>query len=267
MKKVISIVLATVLCIGALFAVSGCSAKKGLVMATNATFPPYEYKDSNGYKGFAGIDVDIALEIAEILDMELIIEDVSFGAIISGVQSGKYDFGMAGMTVNEERLEKVNFSDSYAKGVQAVIVREDSPYTSYEDFYTGFDADGNPAGVKEGIKIGVQQSTTGDIYCSSEPKEWGFGQDNVVRYKAGGDAVQALKTGKVTAVVIDNEPAKSFVAANEGLKILEGSYTDEDYAICVAKENTELLNQINAALKTLKESGRLDEIIDNYIKE
>lgn len=266
MKKVMSIVLATVLCVGMLFAFVGCSPKEGLVMATNATFPPYEYKDGSGYKGFAGIDVEIALEIAEILDMELIIEDVSFGAIIDGVQSGKYDFGMAGMTVTEDRLQYVNFSDSYAKGVQSVIVREDSPYTSYEDFYTGFDAEENPIGVKDGIKIGVQQSTTGDIYCSDEPGNWGFGKENVERFKTGGDAVQALSTGKVTAVVIDNEPAKAFVAANKGLKILEGSYTDEDYAICVAKKNTELLDKINAALKTLKDNGRLDEIIDSYIK-
>ena len=119
---------------------------------------------------------------------------------------------MAGMTVTEERLKNVNFSTSYAKGIQSVIVPEDSEYTSFEDFYAEFDEEGNPKTVKEGIKIGVQQDTTGDIYCSDEPAKWGFGEDNVVRYKTGADAVQALKSGKVTAVIIDNEPAKSYEA-------------------------------------------------------
>lgn len=142
----------------------------------------------------------------------------------------------------------------------------DSEYKSFEDFYTGFDADGNPSGVKDGIKIGVQQDTTGDIYSSDDPAKWGFGDGNVVRYKTGADAVQALLTKKVTAVIIDNEPAKSFVSSNEGLKILDGEYTNEDYAICVAKENTELLDQINKALSELKQAGKIDEIIGKYIK-
>ncbi len=233
-----------------------------LVMATNAAFPPYEYVEGGE---FVGIDVEIATAIAEKLGMTLEIKDVEFGSIIGGVQTGKFDMGVAGMTVTDERLESVNFSTSYATGIQSVIVLEDSEYTSFEDFYTGFDADGNPAGVKEGIKIGVQQDTTGDIYSSSEAVEWGFGEDNVIRYKTGADAVQALITGKVTAVIIDNEPAKSYVAANEGLKILEGEYTVEDYAICVAKENTELLNAINNALAELEADGTIDAIIAEYI--
>ena len=126
-------------------------------------------------------------------------------------------------------------------------------------------ADENPAGVKDGIKIGVQQDTTGDIYSSDKPAKWGFGEDNVVRYKTGADAVQALKSGKVTAVIIDNEPAKSFVAANDGLKILDGEYANEDYAICVAKENTELLDSINKALAELQADGTVDKIIKKYI--
>ncbi|MEE1011325.1 MAG: ABC transporter substrate-binding protein [Acutalibacteraceae bacterium] len=265
MKKFVKIL--AVLTVIALLATSfvACSKKdeKVLVMATNAAFPPYEYIDG---EGFAGIDVDIANLIAEELGMTLEIKDVEFGSIIGGVQSGKYDFGMAGMTVTEERLENVNFTTSYANGIQAVIVKADSPYTSFEDFYTGFDAEGNPAGVKEGIKIGVQQDTTGDIYSSDTPENWGFGDANVVRFKTGAAAVQALSTGKVTAVIIDNEPAKSFVAATDGLKILEGEYTNEDYAICVAKENTELLEQINAALAKLEAEGKLQEVIDSYIK-
>ncbi len=243
---------------------AGCAKQEDntLDMATNAAFPPYEYKDG---EDFAGIDVEIAGKIAEKLGMELKIHDVEFGSIIGGVQSGKYDMGMAGMTVTDERKESVNFTNTYAKGIQSVIVLADSTYTSFEEFYTGFDADENPAGTKEGIKIGVQQDTTGDIYASDVPAKWGFGEENVIRYKDGPTAVSALKEGKVTAVIIDNEPAKSFVEANEGLKILDGAYADEDYAICIAKENDELLEKVNQALKELTEDGTVADIIEKYI--
>ncbi len=262
--KIFALLLAVVMCFGILVA---CGAKKDdntLDMATNASFPPYEYKDGDD---FAGIDVEIAGLIAEKLGMELKIHDIDFGAIVSGVQTGKYDMGMAGLTVTDERKESVNFTESYATGIQAVIVLEDSEFTSYEDFYTGFDEEGNPTGVIEGLQIGVQQDTTGDIYCSDTLDNWGFGADSVVRYKTGNDAVQALVTGKVTAVIIDNEPAKSYVASNEGLKILETSYVEEQYAICTSKENTELLDKINAALAELTEEGKIQEIIDKYITD
>ena len=263
LTKVLALVLAMILCMG-LFAGCGAKEENTLDMATNAAFPPYEYKEGND---FAGIDVEIAGLIAEKLGMELKIHDIEFGSIVSGVQTGKYDMGMAGMTVTDERLESVNFSTSYATGIQSVIVREDSPYTSYEDFYTGYDAEGNPNGVIADLKIGVQQDTTGDIYSSAKPAEWGFGEECVVRYKTGNDAVQALMSNKVTAVIIDDEPAKSYVAANKGLKILEGSYTEEQYAICVAKENTELLDKINKALKELTDAGEIQKIIDKYITD
>lgn len=261
MKKLITLILALIMGIGCF---AGCGAKDNkLTMATNAAFPPYEYKDGDN---FVGIDVEIATEIAKKLGMELEIADVEFGSIIGGVQSGKYDFGMAGMTVTDERKESVNFSNTYATAVQSVIVPADSTYKSFEEFYTGFDAEGNPTGVKDGIKIGVQQDTTGDIYSSDKPEKWGFGEDNVTRYKVGADAVQALKTNKVTAVIIDNEPAKAFVAANDGLKILEGAYAEEEYAICVSKENNELLEKINKALDELKADGTIQKIVDKYIK-
>lgn len=272
MKKFLALVLTQLMVIGCF---AGCGEKqvdtsskddatvKTLTMATNATFPPYEYKEGDG---FLGIDVEIAEKIAEKLDMKLEIADVEFGAIIGGVQSGKYDFGMAGLTVIEERKKSVNFSDSYATAVQSVIVNSDSTYTSFEEFYTGFDADENPAGVKEGIKIGVQQDTTGDIYSSDDLENWGFGDKNVERYKSGSDAIQALKANKVTAVIIDNEPAKSFVASNDGLKILEGAYANEEYAICVSKNNNDLLDKINKALGELKADGTIDAIVGKYIK-
>lgn len=274
MKKVISILMAVVMVFAACMLFSSCTktedeeenstneaasqestamtAKEGvLVMATNAAFPPYEYKEGDS---FAGIDVEIATKIAEKLGLTLEIQDVEFGSIIGGVQSGKFDMGVAGMTVNEERLQSVNFTDSYATGVQVVIVNEDSAIASLDDLK----ADGS-------MKYGVQQDTTGDIYSSYSVDKGGFGEENVIRYKTGADAVQALKSGKVDAVIIDNEPAKSFVAANEGLKILDTEYAVEDYAICIAKENTALLDAVNEALAELKADGTLQQIINKYI--
>ena len=233
-------------------AAGGMTATEGvLVMATNAAFPPYEYKDGDN---FAGIDVEIAEKIAEKLGMTLEIKDVDFGVIIEGVQTGKFDMGMAGMTVTPDRLKTVNFSTTYATGVQVVIVAEGSSITSLDDLK----GDGS-------MKFGVQQDTTGDIYASSSVEDGGYGEENVIRYKTGADAVQALKTGKVDAVIIDNEPAKSFVKVNEGLKILDAEWTVEDYAIVIAKENAELLTAVNNALAELEAEGTLSDIIAKYI--
>ena len=220
-----------------------------LIMATNATFPPYEYVEGDK---IVGIDAEIAEAIAKDLGMELQIDDMEFDSIIAAVQSGKADMGVAGMTVNEDRLKNVNFSDSYATGVQVVIVKEDSDIKSVDDM--------------TGKLIGVQQGTTGHIYCSDTPKNGRFGEENVVAYPNGANAVEALKGGKVDCVVIDNEPAKAFVAANEGLKILDTEYVTENYAIAIAKDNEELLNKVNDSLAKLKADGTLQSIIDKYIK-
>jgi len=251
MKKILALILALSLCV-CVFAACGEEEKADnkLTMATNAAFPPYEYKDGDK---FVGIDIEIAQEIADKLGMELEIVDIEFGSIVAGVQSGKFDMGIAGMTVTDERLKSVNFSDSYATGVQVVIVKEDSDIKTLDDL----------AGAD--IKIGVQQDTTGDIYASDTPENGGYGEDHVERYKTGADAVEALKTGKVDCVIIDNEPAKSFVNANEGLKILDTEYVVENYAIAIAKDNTDLLDKVNNALKELKEDGTLDRIISKYI--
>ena len=275
MKKIISVALAVVMLLTAVFALSACGKKDDvLVMATNAAFPPYEYVEGGD---FVGIDVEIAKAIATKLGMELKIEDVEFGSIIGGVVEGKYDMGMAGMTVTEERKQSVNFSDTYATGIQVIIVKEGSTITSLDDIFV-FDDEGNPTALKNAdMKVGVQQDTTGDIYSSSPVDGWGFNDveedgtvttDRVVRFKTGAEAVEALKTDKVDMVIIDNEPAKSFVAANEGkIHILEGDneYAIEDYAICIAKENTELLEKINQALKELKDDGTIDSIVNKYI--
>ena len=241
MKKILALSLAALF---VLLAFAGCGAKSNkLVMATNASFPPYEFKEGDA---IVGIDAEIAAEIAKKLDMELEIVDTEFDSIIAGVQSGKFSMGMAGMTVTEERLKTVNFSDTYAKGVQVIIVREDSAIAGPDDL--------------DGVMIGVQQSTTGHIYASDD-----YGEDHVTPYKTGNDAVQALVAGKVDAVIIDNEPAKSYVASNPGLKILDTAYAEEDYAICIAKENTELLDNINAALADLTADGTIAQIVAKYI--
>ena len=249
MKKILSIVLALTMIASAAIAFASCGKKKDvLVMATNATFPPYEYVEGGK---MVGIDVEIANKIAEKLDMKLEIKDVAFDTIIAGIEAGTYTIGMAGMTVTETRLEKVNFSTSYAKGVQVVIVKENSGISSIDDL--------------TGKKIGVQQGTTGDSYASSSVEDGGFGEENVSKFQNGPDAVQALVSGSVDAVIIDNEPAKNYVAANAGLTILASAYADEDYAIAIAKSNTELLAKINQALKELTDDGTIAGIIEKYI--
>lgn len=252
MKKLTALVLALVMAV-ACFA--GCGSKKltaedgKLIMATNAEFPPYEYKEGSEV---IGIDAEVAELIAKKLDLELEIADVEFDSIIPGVQSGKYDMGMAGMTVTDERKQKVNFSDSYAKGVQVVIVKEGSTIKSIDDL--------------TGKKIGAQQGTTGYIYASDTPENGGYGEENVTGYASGALAVEALKGGKIDCVIIDNEPAKAFVAANSGLKILDTEFANEDYAICFSKSNSALQEKVNKALNELKDSGELQKVVDKYIK-
>lgn len=214
-----------------------------LIMGTNAAFPPYEFTKDGG---FAGIDIEIATAVAEKLGMTLEVKDMEFDGLIAAVSGGAVDIVMAGLTVTDERKESVNFSESYAKGVQVIIVPEGSDIATVDDL--------------EGKTIGVQAGTTGDIYCTGD-----YGQENVKQYPNGAAAVAALANGQVDCVVIDNEPAKNFVAANEGLVILDTAYTEEDYAAAFAKENTELLEKFNAALAELKADGTIDGIIAKYI--
>lgn len=254
MKKFLAVLLAALMiCISFV----ACSSEKKsddtntdtdtqetLTMATNAEFPPYEYKEGDNV---VGIDAEVAQAIADKLGMKLEIVDTKFDAIIPGVQSGKYDMGMAGMTVTPEREQSVSFSDSYATGIQSIIVKQGSDIKSVDD-------------LSEKTKIGVQLGTTGDIYAKDD-----FGDEAVQEYDKGADAVQALIAGKIDCVIIDNEPAKSFVAANEGLEILKTSYAEEDYAICFKKDNTELQTKVNNALKELIADGTVQKIVDKYI--
>ena len=259
MKKIIALALAMILCL-TLFAAcgssetdtkgSGNSGKPKLVMATNAQFPPYEFYDNDQ---IIGIDVEIASAIADKLGMELVITDMEFDSIIESVKSGKADIGMAGLTVTEERKEEVDFTVSYATGVQVIIVAEGSAITSVNDLFA------------EGANhaIGVQRNTTGDLYATWDIEDEGLG--SVDRYSKGADAVQALKTGKVDCVIIDNEPAKNFVANVEGLTILDTEYAVEDYAAIVAKDNGELFEKVNKALQELIDDGTVANIIAKYI--
>ena len=221
-----------------------------LVMATNAAFPPYEFIEGNQ---IVGIDAEIAGAIAAKLGLELQIDDMEFDSIIEAVKGGKADIGLAGMTVTEERQEVVNFTASYATGVQVVIVTEDSEITSVDDLF----AEG------ANTTIGVQRNTTGDLYTTWDIEDEGLG--TVDRYSKGADAVQALKTGKVDCVVIDNEPAKAFVEAVEGLKILDTEYAVEDYAGAMSKDNAELFEAVNAALEELIADGTVAGIVTKYI--
>lgn len=276
MKKFLSLLLAVLLIASTMVAFSACKKEENkLVMATNAAFPPYEFKDGDN---FAGIDVEIAQKIAEKLGMELEIVDVDFGAVLTGVAEGKYDMGMAGITVTDTRKQTMDFSETYATGIQVIIVNDGSTITSLDDLFN-FNDDGDPVSLKNtGIRIGVQENTTGDIYSSDDITNWGFnnlnedgsvnGEDRVKRFKTGAEAVAALKNNQVDCVIIDNEPAKSFVAANTGIHILEGDneYAIEDYAICVKKGNSELLAKINQALAELKADGTIAAIVAKYIK-
>ena len=214
-----------------------------LTMATNATFPPYEMTTDSGE--IEGIDVDTAKAIAEKLGLELQIDDMDFDAALLSVQQGKADIVMAGVTVTDERKAVMDFSDSYATGIQSIIVPNDSDIASPDDL--------------AGKTIGTQRGTTGYIYCSDD-----FGDENVVAYDDGLTAVQALNNGQVDAVVIDNAPAQEFVAANPGLKVLDTSYAEEDYAIGMAKGSA-LEDTVNKALEELKADGTLQAIVDKYI--
>ena len=279
MKKIIALVLAALLCMS-LFAACGTEKPAGngettpatnaategtteaateaattfttieegkLIMATNAFFPPYEF-----YEGekIVGIDAEIAEAIANKLGLELVINNMEFNSIITAVTTNAADFGLAGMTVTEDRLKEVDFSISYASGVQSIIVKDGSAITTVDDLYA------------EGVtyKVGVQLGTTGDIYASDD-----FGAERVTQYSNGNEAILALQKGDVDCVIIDNEPAKAFVAANEGLKVLDTAYAEEDYAACFAQENDALREAVNAAIEELITDGTIDAIIEKYI--
>lgn len=256
MKKYIALFLASIMM---LLTLAGCGASGDnelglvedgkLIMSTNAAFPPYEMTTDNG--GFEGIDVEIAGAIAEKLGLELVVDDMDFDSALLAVQQGKSDIVMAGVSVTDERKLVMEFSDSYATGIQVVIVKEGSDVTM------------DNLGEK---MIGTQLGTTGYIYASDTPDNGGYGEDHVIGFDNGMTAVQALMSGSVDCVIIDKAPAMEYVAANPGLTILEGNWVEESYAIGVDEGNTALLNAINDALNALIADGTVQSIIDKHIK-
>ena len=227
-----------------------------LHMSTEAGFPPYEMTaDGGGYKGtgFEGIDVEVAGAIAEKLGLELVIDDMGVEAALLAVQNGESDIAMAGISITEDRLKVMDFSDSYATGVQVVIVPEESPIQTLDD-------------LANAEMIGTQAGTTGYIYASDTPENGGYGEEHVTAYDTGALAIMDLVSGKIDAVIIDNEPAKAFVAQNPGLKILETAWVEEEYAIGFAKGNDALRDAVNAAVAELKADGTFQAIVDTYIK-
>ena len=249
MKKITAIVLCTVLC-AALFC--GCGSKndadaeKTLVIACNVAFPPYEYYED---EKAVGIDIDIMQAICDKLGYGMEIADMEFGSVITAVQTGKADVGVGAITITEERKQSVDFTVPYDAGIQSVIVVSGSEIQSIDE-------------LSKADKIGVQEATTGDIFCTED-----FGEEHVARFSKAADAVQALITGKAQAVVVDNGPAKTFVEQNEGLELLPTAYYQEDYGFEIAKENTDLYAAVNGALEELIADGTVQAIKDKYNSE
>ena len=253
--KLTSIILCLALCAACL---AGCGGSKPaapaaapaaetkvLKVATNVAFPPYEFYEN---EQAVGIDVEIIQAICDKLGYTMELNDMEFGSIITAVASGKIDVGFGAITITEERAKSVHFTTSYSTGIQSIIVTEDSPITGVDDLKA------------DGIKIGVQQDTTGDIYATGD-----FGEDHIARFNKGADAVQALLTGKCDAVIIDNSPAETFVSQNEGLKILPTVYAEEAYGFELSYDNDELYNAVNGALEELLADGTVQAIVDKYI--
>ena len=251
MKKIVSIILSLVM----VFSLVACGssttatsneggATEKFVVATNAEFPPYEYKEG---QDFVGIDIDIINAIADKLGKKLDIMDIAFDAVLPAVVSGKADLAASGITITEDRKQNVDFSIPYTKAVQMVIVTEESEIKSVDDL--------------AGKKIGVQQGTTGDLYCTDD-----FGESSMVRYSKIADGVLPLKNGQIDCLVIDDQVAINVVQNNTGIKTLETAYAEEEYAFAVQKGNQELLNVVNEVINELESSGKLDDIKAKFIK-
>ena len=226
-----------------------------LIMSTNAQFPPYELvADGEGFNGtgFEGIDIEIAAALADKLGLELVIDDMEFDSALLAVQNNAADMMLAGLSYSEDRDEVMDFTDSYATGVQVVIVKDGSGVT--------MDNLGD-------YMIGTQRGTTGYIYASDTPENGGYGEDHVIAYDNGATAVQELINGTIDAVIIDQAPAEEYVAANAdaGLTILPGAWVEEQYCLAVDDGNTALLDALNTALNELIDDGTVQAIIDKYI--
>ena len=257
MKKMTAVLLAGVMtmatgasCVMAEGEVEAIKAAGKVVMTTNAEFEPFEFKDG---EEIVGIDVEIAKKIAEKLGVELEITDIAFDSLIPSLNAGKADFIAAGMTATDERRKNVDFSDDYFNASQTIITAIDGEVKSRADL--------------EGKIVGVQQGTTGDIYCTNEDGSSDISVAEVRRYPKGMDAVSDLLAGRVDAVVIDDFPAKKLVEKNaDKIMTLDEAMTEETYAIAVPL-GSDLTEVVNEVIKELNESGEMDKIVSAYISD
>lgn len=251
-KKAAALVFAAIMSMGVLAGCGKGSSDK-LVMGTNAEFPPFEFvaDEGQGLVGeFDGIDIAISKKIAEKMGKELTVENMQFEGLVASVQSGKVDFAAAGMTVNEERLQSVDFSDTYYVAEQVMVVAADNDtITKAED-------------LKNADKVGVVLGYTGDQIVTDTLQ---LDDSKILRVSRGIDGVQEVKNGKLDAMVIDSATGIALAKEN-GLKVVkdESVFEAEEYAIAVKKGNTELLKTINEVLAEMKASGEIDELAVKY---
>ena len=267
MKKIIGIILAVVMIAACVFALAACNKsikdstpdgiKKygSLVVATNAYFPPFEYKDENG--NITGWDMDIAAALAKKLGVKLVIEDMEFDSVLLAPNANKAHISMAGISYSEKRDETLDFTVGVFNSSQVIIVKNDSAINGPFDL--------------GGKKVGVQSGTVGQLLAEMDPDWAGEGDDvclaepgSVSKFSTGAEAVLSLTQGKVDAVIIDKYPAENFIKKYEGLKIADESVFDDEYAFAVKEGNKELVDWLNAAIAEMKADGTMDEINKKY---
>lgn len=242
MKKIIALLIAlTTVCCFFTACGENADAGKTLTMATNAEFPPFEYLEG---EEIVGADVDIANAIAEKLGRKLEITNIDFDAALTGAATGKYDVAIAGVTATDERRQNMGFTDDYYTASQAIIVTADSEIKAAADL--------------EGKTVSCQEGTTGEQYLLDN-------KYTVQSFKTGAEAISALTSGKVDAVVIDNAVAKALSEKQDGKTVvLDEALTEEAYAIVTKLGNDEFIGEINKALAELKAEGKLAEIFEKY---
>ncbi|MCQ2405636.1 MAG: ABC transporter substrate-binding protein [Oscillospiraceae bacterium] len=236
--KIVCLVLALVMCLS--LCACGSKNKGAITVATSPDFPPFE--NLEGGK-IVGIEVDIVNKIGEKLGKEIKYEQMDFDSVLAGIQAGKFDMAMSGITVTEERQKNANFTSPYFMASQAIVVTKDSPITCKADL--------------EGKSVSVQTGTTAEEYCMDN------GYD-VKAFTANNDACLALTTGKVDAWVVDNEVAVAFVEDQADLVVLSEAMTQEPYAFAFKKGNDELTKAVNDALVELIKDGTVEKIFDSY---
>lgn len=230
-------------------------------LGTDVDFIPYKYKDDEKLNG---INIDLMNAVADKLGMNIEFEEVA-------AHSSHYDPKNFDVYINQSNsdtfeVENALFSKSYMTDTQSVIVKATTDYVVYDDFYSEFDADGYPVGVKDGIKIGVKRNTTGDVFASAPLKEWGFSQENVKEFTTNKEMINALKNDEITAVIIDDAVARKVIDSVSGLKILESSFYSADYQVAVVSEDSAKQTKILNAINELISDGTAKEIVDKYME-